>query len=511
MAKRNKKNIKAISPIFALLIISLVIVIASFLMSLVGFEAQKAVLVELKNGDIPYGVEMTLTTVNNALSLDGLRFLLSNTSSNFVIFQPLIMLLISLIAVGIGESSGLFQLWFSKLRNIKPAILTFFVLLVAIASTFFGEYAYLLLMPVIGYIYKYANRSPSLGIMTVFIGITIGFGAGFLANYGDLLLGNITQISANIERNNNYIHGLYSTIFISVVSSIVLVILGVTAIQKYLAPKMSKKPTLELEPLPEKGKKIANVIFVTLLLLLIYAIIPGLPFSGFLLDDGQARYVAMLMSEQSYFKQGIVYILAVIMMITGAIYGFLNGKFKNTHEYNVGLSSAFNDLGYLFVVLFFALQMLALFEWTNIGYVISARLIELIGVLQFSGLPLIIGFIIVVVLITLMIPSLVAKWNFIAPIAVPLFMRSNITPDFTQFVFKVADSIGKSFTPLFLYLIIAIGFLQKYADEDEKTTLFGTMKLIMPAMLMMAGVWLVIVIGWYIVGLPTGINTFPTM
>ena len=113
---------------------------------------------------------------------------------------------------------------------------------------------------------------------------------------------------------------------------------------------------------------------------------------------------------------------------------------------------------------------------------------------------------------SILIPSLSTKWLLAYPIFVPLFMRSNITPDFTQFIFKAADGIGKAITPMFVYFIVMLAFLEKYnTKENNKITVFVTLKLILPCVLLFAGLWLIIIIGWYIIGLPIGPGTYPTL
>ena len=81
---------------------------------------------------------------------------------------------------------------------------------------------------------------------------------------------------------------------------------------------------------------------------------------------------------------------------------------------------------------------------------------------------------------SILMPGSLEKWYLISPILVPLFMRGNLTPDFAQFVFKTADSVGKVITPVFIYFIVMVGFIQKYNVKENKVTLFNTMKLIYP-------------------------------
>ena len=117
-----------------------------------------------------------------------------------------------------------------------------------------------------------------------------------------------------------------------------------------------------------------------------------------------------------------------------------------------------------------------------------------------------------VIIMSIFIPSTSGKWIIASPIVVPLFMRSNITPDFTQFVFQIGDSIGKGLTPLYAYFIIMIGFMHKYLNEGEETlSITKTMKMISPIVLMIGLVWVLIISLWFMSGLPIGINGFSTL
>ena len=141
-------------------------------------------------------------------------------------------------------------------------------------------------------------------------------------------------------------------------------------------------------------------------------------------------------------------------------------------------------------------------DWTNIGVVITTKLINLLVVLNFSGFSLII-------LMTILMPNNLQKWTLISPLIIPLFMRANISPDFTQFLFQVASGIGSSLTPLFIYFIIMLGLMQKYDEED--LSVFKTLKMMLPIILLTTLFWLLLIMCFYVVGLPIGIGTSITM
>ncbi len=502
--KQKKRNI-LLGPVITIMLLIGLIIIASAVFSLVELEGQKA---EIINGTI----ETSLITIKNVLTIDGMKYILTNAITNLQIFKPLLLIIASLIAVGIGEASGLLKAVFTPLKKTKPFIITFIVLLLGIISSFIGEYSYALLLPLIAVLYKYIGKKPLLGILTVFLGMTIGYGTGIIANYDDLTLGTLTQLSATVNVDKDYIFNVSYASYIMIASTFILAIAGTFIIEKFLSKKVPKSEIEEDELIiSKKALYCSNFALVVMLLNIIYMIIPGLHGSGLLLGEGNT-YIEKLFGITSPLKDGIVVISIAIMMVCGFIYGYISKNIKNSNEYSVGLSKNFEGLGYVFVLMFFTAQMVNLLEWTNLGEVISTKLIDLVSSLPFTGLPLIITVFIIVIIMSILMPSLSSKWILASPIFVPLLMRSNITPDFTQFIFKIADGIGKSITPMFAYFIVMLAFLEKYnTKENNKITVFGTLKMILPCVLLFTALWLIIIIGWYIVGLPIGPNTYPTI
>ena len=115
------------------------------------------------------------------------------------------------------------------------------------------------------------------------------------------------------------------------------------------------------------------------------------------------------------------------------------------------------------------------------------------------------------VISSIFVPSTLTKWSLISPVIVPLFMRANITPDFTQFIFQVADGVGKSISIFFPYFLITVGLMQKYNYDDEKITTTGTVKRIMPVVLISAALWILFLVIWYLAGFPVGLSEYTTI
>ena len=508
MKKNKKKKEHFRGPVSTLLVIMAIVSIISLVLSLIDFQGSKTYIGT-------ESLETSVIVVRNVLSIDGLKYLLGSAIENFVTFRPLAIMIISLIGIGICEKSGLLKAIFFKMKKIKFEIIIFMTLFLGIISSVIGEYSYMFLIPLIGLMYKYLDRSSTLGIMVVFVGITLGYGTGLIFNYEDYSLGVLTQAAANLDVDPNYKYNLLSNIYIMVVSTFIITFIATLILNRFLVIKFPKKEIAEEEVLyvSKKGINLSSLVAFIMLSILAYTIIDiKLPGAGILLDKSQTTYVAKLFSETAPFREGIVIIITLIMMVCGFVYGKISGNIKDSHEYSLGLSKNFENLGMMFVLMFFMSQLIAILDWTRIGDVISVRLVDFVSSMQISGLPLILIFMLIVIIMSILIPDLMTKWELLSPTVIPLFMRSNITPDFTQFIFKIADSIGKCLTPFFIYFIIELAFLEKYRVDDKKQiSIFGTLKLMMPSILLIGLSWILLIVIWYIVGIPIGVGTYSTI
>ena len=243
-------------------------------------------------------------------------------------------------------------------------------------------------------------------------------------------------------------------------------------------------------------------------LILVYCITPGLPFSGLFLNLKEKTYVAQLFGDDSYFRQGSVLIFAVLLAFAGLIYGLRVKTIKNNKDIMNCMSYYLKGFSSLLVLIFFAAQFCLIFKETNIGVFIVVSLSEMLGNMQLTGIVLIIFTFIIIAISTFFVPALGTKWAILSPVIVPMFMQSSFTPEFSQAVFRAADSSVKGITPLFTYFVILIGFLQIYnSKKKDIITLTDAMSLMVPYTIAFSILWFLIIIGFYIIGLPLGLNT----
>lgn len=494
-----KRKKRLIGPVVEIILLIGIVALVCFLFNLLGFSGYKT-----EAGTF----ETTLIVINNILSKSGIKHILNNSLVNFQTLEPLVLVILSLIAISILEASGLLKQVFTPLKKIKPRYITMGVIFIGIISTIIGDYSYTLLIPLSGILYKYIGRNSCLGILTMFIAITAGYGTGIIYNYQMYQLGDITELAAQgITANYNY--ELLSNIFILLASTVILTLVGTIVLERFAKRYLRNEETDNLN-ISKKASKVTLIAFTIMMIFMIYCLIPGLPHSGLLLDRTEPTYIGKLFGASSPLSQGLMFLIIAILMICGFIYGTVSRNIKNSEDYSKALTKTFEGTGYVFVLLFFASILYEVIDWTNLATVISTNVVDFVGSSNISGLLLVILAFLSIVFISIFIPLSMAKWNLIAPIYIPLLMRANISPAFTQMIFLAADSVGKLLSPIYVYLIVTIGFMYKY-DKDSNTSIKDTMKKIIPIIITLSLVWLVIIIGWYLIGLPMGINSSVTL
>lgn len=528
MSTKKKMKLKKFNfhPITTFILMIIGILFLSWVFSILQIQATYTI-VRPENLEL----ESVFVTVKNLLNYDGIKYIISNAASNFASFAPLISLLISLLGLSIAHASGLIDTFIKRVTlNISNKKLTFILILIAIFSSIINDVGYVILIPLAALLFLANGRSPLLGIVAAFSGVSFGYGATLFVGSMEVNLISLTTSSARLIDPEFHV-SLTSNLFIMIAFSIVLAIIGTIVIENIVLKKLGKyklslEETQELESLTitnkeqqkieleineKKGLKCAYITGIIVILVFIYMIIPNLPGSGMLLDMNEDTYLKQLFGTNSYFQDGFTYMVTIFFAITGIAYGIGAKTIKNDKQLIENSSEYIKNTGSLVALLFFASQFIAVFKETNIGTVITAIGANIIKELSFSGLPLILLVLIVILVSNLFMTSPVSKWTILSPIVVPLMMQSNISPQFAQFILRAGDSITKGITPLLAYFVIYLGYLNIYNKSKEPITIRKAISYVMPCCLIMGLAWILLIVGWYLIGLPIGPGVFPTL
>lgn len=516
-------------PITTYLFLTIFIIILSGILS--AFEMQATYDVVNKN---TYELEPTLVAVENMLGFDGIKFIISNATKNFLSFGPLASLIVSLIGITIAEATGMIEVFSKKyLKNIPKGTLTFFIILVATISSLINDVGYAILIPLIALVYFIIGRNPILGIVTTFCGVAFGYGVSIFVGSTEVSLMNYTKNAAMLIDETSHI-ALTSNLIFIIVASIVLSIVGTIIIEKIIAPKIGKykkeeafakteqyrainleeeeQRQIEKEKNEKRGLRFALIVALIVLGIFVYSLIPNLPYSGMLLDMEETTYLNQVFGDNSYFQDGFTYMMALFFITTGLAYGIGSKSIKNDKDLIDKAQVNFQTIGTAIMLMFIVSQFIAVFKKTNIGIIVASWLANLLQYMNLSGIPLIVVSLIFIALANFLLTGASNKWMIFSPVVVPLFMQANISPEFAQIVMRAGDSMTNGYTPFLAASIIYISYLNIYNLNKEKPyTISRSFKLITPYFLLISATWILLIVGWYIIGLPIGPGVFPTI
>lgn len=513
---KNKIKRTKFHPALVFLVLTLTVMVISSIGGILNLETNYYT-VNTVTGDL----ESQVVNINNLFNRTGIQYLISNLLSNFMNFAPLGTFILGLMGIGVAYKSGFLNTLNKVIAKIFPRkMLTFLIVLLGVIFSMFYDVGYVILIPMAAILFRDLGRHPSAGICAAFAGITFGSGANIVANSLDSSLLPYTK-SATTILDATYKVKTNGNLIFMIVSTLLVAYIGTLITERIIIPKLGKYNFEEEEienrkqeptKTEMKGLIIAILSVVAILLPIIYCITPGLPFSGLLLYLKDSNYVNQLFGANSYFYKGSVFIFSFLLMLAGLVYGLRVKTFKNNRDFVDGMNYYLKDLSSLLVLIFFAAQFCLIFKQTNLGVFVVASLTNWVGNLQLTGIVLVLITFFLTLVSTFLVPVASTKWAILAPIIVPMFMQSSLTPEFAQAVFRAADSSVKGITPLFTYFVILIGFLQIYnKKKNDPVTISRAISLMTPYTVAFTILWLAIVIVFYTLGIPIGIATKVTL
>ncbi|MBW8310644.1 MAG: AbgT family transporter [Rhizobium sp.] len=442
-----------------------------------------------------------LVTPVNLLSVDGLQRIMGGLVTNFTGFAPLGTVLVALIGIGVAEHSGLIGACLRiVVLNAPRFLLTPIVVFAGVMSNMASEIGYVLLVPLAGLLYVAAGRHPILGIAAAFAGVSGGYSANLLLGTIDPLLSGLSQEAAQIV-DPAYTVSPAANLFFMQASTPLVTLLGWFVTEKIVARRFpdgnygrGDEKIEPLSPVERRGLAYAGVATALLAALVLWATVPA---DGALRIAGESDVLKSL----APFLHGIVALIFVAGGLVGIAYGVGAGTIRNDTDVINGMSKSMGTLASYLVLVFFAAQFVALFNWTQLGLIFA---VEGAGFLKSVGLPkipLLLCFILLTAVVNLAMGSASAKWALMAPVFVPMFMLLGYSPEVTQTAYRVGDSVTNIISPMMSYFALVIAFLQRYEPKAGIGTVVATM---IPYSITFLLGWSLLFALWIALGLPLG-------
>ncbi|WP_027626834.1 AbgT family transporter [Clostridium lundense] len=441
-------------------------------------------------------------SIVNLVSRDGFRKILMECVTKFQQFPPLGMVLVVMLGAGVAEKSGLMTVAMkTSIVKVPKSLVTGTIILVCILADAAGDAGFILLPPLAATIFLSIGRHPLIGMFAAYAGVAGGFSSNLMVNMTDVLMASFTIPAAQMI-DPSYRGTPAMNIYFMVASTVILVLCGVFVTEKIIAPRFEKYDTNSLfgdenNEITDVEKKALKWSGMSVLIMIAIVILLSIGKNSFMADPETGS----LLAWESPLMQGLIPIITLMFLVPGIIYGKMTGVIKNDKDAVAMMSESMKDMGSYIVIAFAASLFIALFNWSNIGIVMSVNGAGILKNSGFGGIGIIIGFIILESIINIFIGSASAKWAIMAPIFVPMLLLLGYNPAVTQMAFRIGDSITNPISPLFPFFPMLITFVRKYDKEAGIGTIVSNM---IPYSIVFAIAWTLLLVMFVMFNIPLG-------
>ncbi len=424
------------------------------------------------------GVAADYIVVENLLTKEGIQRIFTSMVNVFATFPPLGLVLVVMLGIGVAEHTGMIavalRLFVSK---IPKYLITFSIVVAGMISSVAADAGYVVLIPMGAALFMGMGRHPLAGIAAAFAGVSGGFGANFLPTGLDPMIAAFTEPAAQIIDASYTVNPL-SNWYIMAASVPLVGIAGTWVTEKIVVPRLGQykaegemltETTNHVTPQERRALKWSFFSVLIVLVLVAVAIIPsdGLLRGEFDENTGSNSFRP--------FYDSLVPIMFIIFFVAGLVYGIVSKTIKTDKDVSDMTAKSMSTMGLYIVIAFVAAQFVAYFNWSNLGSVLAVKGSEGLNAIGFTGIPLLVAFIIIASLVNLIMGSASAKWALLAPIFVPMLMLMGYAPEVTQAAYRIGDSYSNILTPLLPYFPLVIVFAQKYDKSAGIGTLISMM------------------------------------
>ncbi|WP_210139707.1 AbgT family transporter [Staphylococcus sp. GDY8P120P] len=454
-----------------------------------------------------FNVQATQPTNNktihvvNLLNWEGLTKILTETINNFVTFPALGMVLVVMIGMGLAEKTGYFEHLLHSVVDKTPHKLVLpFLILISILGNAAGGAAPMIMPMLTAMIFIKLGYHPISGLIMSYAAVEVGYGANLIIGLDDALSFSFTQSALKLFEGDISINIAMNWFFMSISTFLLVPIIYILAkkvtIPRFQNLSIDKDTDVSVDKktfTKQEGKALLWSNWM-LVLWLVCIVVIAIPKHSFLRNNETGQLLV-----DSPLMNGFGVILLITFAIPGIIYGIKSGKIQNSKSLGKILTQSMSDMSSFIIVIFFAAQLLAFFDWSHIGQVIAINGAKLLQ--HQSGVTLIIGLILLTATINIFMGSASAKWGILAPIFIPMFATLGFHPAFTQMVYRIGDSITNPITPMIPYLPFLLTVARKYNKKIALGTLIANL---LPYSIIGGLIWTIFMIIWYSLGRPVG-------
>jgi aminobenzoyl-glutamate transport protein len=409
-----------------------------------------------------------------------------------------------MLGIGLAERSGFLPaLLRASLARVPARWLAPIVVFAGVNSSLAVDAGYVVLPPIAAALFLAAGRSPIAGAAAAFAGVAGGFGANLAITGLDPLLASFTESGARLVEPGyrvaptcNWWLMIASTFLLTGVGWAVsdllveprLVRAGDTATAAAAEPgAASAPPALSRDERRGVSAGLA-ALAASAVAIALAVLVPGAPLHG--ANGATPRWVG-----------AIVPLLFLATAIPGLVHGVVARTIRSDRDAAGMLGETMASMGPYVVLAFFAAQFVACFGYSRLGEMLAVTGGEGLARAALPTTLLLVGFVAGVAALDLLMASMSAKYAFLAPIFVPMFMQVGVSPELTQAAYRIGDSVANTIAPLNPYIVILLILVQRYRPEAGIGTVVALM---LPFAAAFGLAWTALLVAWVALGLPLG-------
>jgi aminobenzoyl-glutamate transport protein len=200
--------------------------------------------------------------------------------------------------------------------------------------------------------------------------------------------------------------------------------------------------------------------------------------------------------------RSVVPIIVIFFVVPGFVYGRVVGTMRNDRDVIDAMAGAMRSMGLYIVLVFFAAQFVAYFNYSGLGQILAVLGADAIVAMNLDNPLVFIPFILMCCFVNLMLGSASAQWALTAPIFVPMLMTIGYSPEVIQAAYRIGDSTTNIITPMMSYFGLILAVATKYQKNLGIGTMVATM---LPYSVFFLIAWTILFYLWvFVLGLPVG-------
>ena len=307
--------------------------------------------------------------------------------------------------------------------------------------------------------------------------VSIGFATDFIINMTDVLFAAFTIPAAQLV-DPSYQATPAMNWYYMIPANIVVLAALVYVTEKIVEPRMNKMTGMTIPCSSTEQKQITaqqkkGLVWAGISALVIIVAVVALCIgpNAFMKEPASGS----LLAYKAPLMQGMIPLMTLLFLVPGIIYGVINGSIKNDKDVVRLMSQSMGEMGGYIVIALVGAIFIALFSWSNIGFVLSILGAESIKGMGLSGVSLLISLIVLTFIIGIFIGSASAKWAILAPVFVPMLMLLGYDPAVAQVAFRIGDGIVNPISPLFIFFPMLLTYAKQYKPDIGIGTIISNM------------------------------------